>query len=45
MTAEECYNKYNKLSSHDILLSIFMGKKFKVDSQGYIIEFNDFAVF
>ena len=44
MTAEECYKKYGVFSQYgpNIKVSIFMGKKFKVDSKGYIIELNDF---
>ena len=44
MTAEECYKKYGGFSQYGpkIKVSIFMGKKFKLDSKGYIIELNDF---
>ena len=41
-TAEECYNKCGKFSTMDNILGIFMVTKFKVDSDGYIVELNDF---
>ena len=48
MTAEEFYKKYGGFSQYNspyVGVSIFMPKNFKLDSKGYVIEFNNFLDF